>query len=158
MNKHADRGPEEFNEFLFGPKDNPDGTTPMGDEERRRQQAIVLHAQALAQKHGIEIEATTVRPLDPVAPTQRAAEIKAIADAIMPQADEGVRTSFERSKVTLPDGSTLTLTRLQMGCLDSLAEAIKSLSPASLRGKLRMCFRVGKLVKVDAEASLSDSD
>jgi hypothetical protein len=154
---------EEFCEFLFGPRENADGTTPAGAEERRRQLAVVKNAEALAKKHGLELRAETIRPEASAVPNSRAAEIKAIADVIMPAADERVRNEFERVSVKLPDGTHMTRTRVTMGVLDRLGEAIHGLMNPGWPGELakkgvRVWMRVGRWFRAGAEVTSDGSE
>jgi hypothetical protein len=133
---------EEFSEFLFGPNPRDDGSVPGGDEEKRRQEAVRYHAAQLAKKHGIELTSESVYPAAPTAATPRAANIAEIAREVMPEANEKAKTRIAHGKIELPDGTKISKTIFELGCLDDLGKAIKNMaSPFTLLDSL------GKLAK-----------
>ncbi|MCA9304397.1 MAG: hypothetical protein KC996_09770 [Phycisphaerales bacterium] len=151
---------EEFNEFLFGPRDREDGTTPVGPEERRRQAALKYHAERLAKKHGIEIEDAFLRPIESTVPTNRAHDIKEIADQLMPEADRGAKTRMDYASAELSDGTKIKRFRFDMAFLDNLSDAVKDLATIEWPGKLaskglRLSLRIGRFVSFKAEVSQS---
>ncbi|MCC5824031.1 MAG: hypothetical protein LAT64_13180 [Phycisphaerales bacterium] len=153
---------EEFSEFLFQAKDLPDGTTPDDADEARRKRAIQQHAKMLAKKHGFEIETTTITPGEPTDPTERAAEIAAIAHAVMPERDAAARNTIEHAKVETPDGVKITRTFINLGFLDDLGKALKQLAdPVGLKSAvvnlskrlIRVSIRVGSLLQTKVDLS-----
>lgn len=138
---------QEFFEFMLSPKDNADGTPVTGDEEARRQQAVVLHLQNIAKKHGIEIAPTSVQPMEQQVPNTQGQNIKQIAASLLPQADERVRTSYERASVELPDGTTIKRARILLGCFDSLADSVQKFVEQSWRERVFGSTPIAMFVK-----------
>lgn len=149
----------EFNEFLLGPKDNDDGSTPCDPEEIRRLKAIAYHAQKRMRELGLDGEPAE-HPSEPTVPTTRARDIREIADKAMSDADERVRTRIEHAKIKSPDGWQVSRTSIHLGALDDLTAAVKGLAGsavgtlvASIRGTAKVCVRFGGWFKADATAT-----
>lgn len=125
---------QEFSEFLFGPNPRDDGSIPDDEEERRRQAKLKYELARLAHKHGINISTDSVRPAEPMANSPRAAEIEQIAKVVMPERNQQVKTTLRAGKMSLPDGTKFSAISLELGCLDGLGEAFKSLlNPLGLK-------------------------
>ncbi|MGD1914927.1 MAG: hypothetical protein ACFCBV_01895 [Phycisphaerales bacterium] len=155
-----DAEPGEFNEFRLGPKDNADGTSPADAEEIRRLKSIEYHLRRRLEELGLDAKAAE-HPPEPTTPTTRSRDIRQIADRVMPEADERVRTRIDRAKIESPDGWKASRTQIHLGALDDLSTAVKQLADsatdtliASIRGSAKVCVRFGRWFKVDATASV----
>ncbi|UYV13297.1 MAG: hypothetical protein NCW75_03190 [Phycisphaera sp.] len=149
----------EFNEFLLGPKDNDDGSTPSDPDEIRRLKAIAYHAQKRMRELGLDGEPAE-HPPEPTVPTTRARDIREIADKAMSDADDRVRTRIEHIKIKSPDGWQVSRLSVHAGALDDLTAAVKDLAGsavgtlvASIRGTAKVCIRFGGWFKADATAT-----
>lgn len=160
MSDHV-QGPgddREIIEHLLGANDRADGTTPIGDEEVRRQRALQLRALLIAEKYGLKIEDVGQRATEPARSTPTAAQIKSLAAVTMPQADAQVRTKFERIDVKLADGTRATRTTIELGVLDQLGKSLGTVAeaPGKLlswagRGICTIGIKVGKFFRADAK-------
>lgn len=152
--------PEEFSEFLFGPKDREDGTSPTDEDERRRLEKLRWEVQRAAEEAGIEVVEKGSHPPEPVGDTGRSADIAQLANTLMPKEDERVRNTLERIKITAPDGSKIELTRIRLEVFDQLGRAVKTLAKAPdkaieiakviVGARIRLGVHVGKLFKAEA--------
>ncbi len=155
-----DAEPGEFSEFRLGPKDNADGTSPADAEEIRRLKSIEYHLKRRLEELGLDAGAAE-HPPEPTTPTTRSRDIREIADRMMPEADERVRTRIDRAKIESPDGWKASRTQIHLGALDDLFEAVKMIAGSArdtivsrIRGTARICIRFGKWFKSDAVASV----
>jgi hypothetical protein len=148
--------PEEFNEFLFTPKDRPDGSKPTDEDEKRRLESLSEFTQRAAKEEGLTLIPKGSRPPDPVGKTRRSAEVTQQATVLMPAEDEKIRNTIEFAKQS-PEGEK-KLVRIRLGILDDLGEAVKSIAKTPgqavditkviVAGGVRFGIHVGKLLKV----------
>lgn len=118
--------PEEFNEFLFTPKDRPDGSKPTDEEEVRRLKTLKALVEKAAMEEGIVLIPKGSHPPEPIVKTERSAEITQKASMMMPVEDEKVRTTIEFAKET-PDGGR-KLVRIRLGIFDDVGDALKAIA------------------------------
>ncbi|MEM9372210.1 MAG: hypothetical protein AAGA55_01075 [Planctomycetota bacterium] len=158
--------PEEFNEFLFGPKNNPDGHEPTDDDEKRRLQQQRMLIERAAREAGIEVTLKGDHPPGPTQSTERSKQIVEIARPMMEEADDGVRTSFQQFKIECPDGSKISYMKFQLGVLDDLGKAVKALAESPDKiveiarvvagTPIRLCVSVGRFIR--AKAGVGERD
>lgn len=158
--------PEEFSEFLFGPKERPDGTQPKDEDERRRLDKLSWDIQRAAYAAGIEIVEKGSHPPEPVGDSGRSRDIAQQANALMPQEDECVRTTIERAKIKSQDGSEVELLRVRLGVLDDLGKTVMALAKAPAQAVevtkaivgagIRLGVHVGRLFKAEANVGGDD--
>jgi len=160
--------PEEFNEFLFGPKNDADGREPTDDEEKRRLQRLRDRIEQAARESGLEITIKGDHPPGPTQTTERSKQIGAIARPMMENEDDQVQTSFRYSKIKSPHGWKYVDIQIRMGAFDDLAKAVKSIARAPDKAvelarvvagsTVRMSVSVGKFIQAKAGVGGSDEE
>lgn len=123
-NEHGDD--HEFIEFLFTPKDRPDGSKPTDEYEERRLKWLNELTEQYAQESGLVPIPKGTQPPEPTKKTERSADIVQRSNIKMPEADKEVRNTIERYR-QLPNGE-IKASRYRLGVLDDLGESVKALA------------------------------